>query len=39
MIFKNFLNIKSYKNNKKIKKDFKDLIKNQYPIFESLKPT
>jgi glucose-6-phosphate isomerase len=36
MIFKNFLNIK---NNKKIKKDFLNLLKNQLPLFETLKPT
>ena len=36
MIFKNFLNIKKNKN---IKKDFKDLIKNQPLLFDSLKPT
>ena len=36
MIFKNFLNIK---NNKKIKKDFLNLLKNQPPLFETLKPT
>ena len=34
MIFKNFLNIK---NNKKIKKDFLNLIKNQPPLFDTLK--
>ena len=36
MIFKNFLNIKK---NKKIKKDFLNLIKSQPPLFETLKPT
>ncbi|MDC1132366.1 glucose-6-phosphate isomerase [Candidatus Pelagibacter sp.] len=36
MIFKNFLNIK---NNKKIKKDFFNLLKNQPKLFETLKPT
>ena len=36
MIFKNFLNIK---NNKIIKKDFLNLLKNQPPLFETLKPT
>ena len=36
MIFKNFLNIK---NDKKIKKDFLNLIKSQPPLFETLKPT
>ena len=36
MIFKNFLNIK---NNKTIKKDFLNLLKNQPPLFETLKPT
>ena len=36
MIFKNFLNIKS---NKKIKKDFLNLLKNQPLLFETLKPT
>jgi glucose-6-phosphate isomerase len=36
MIFKNFLNIK---NNKKIKKDFQNLLKNQPLILETLKPT
>jgi len=36
MIFKNFLNIK---NNKKIKKDFQILLKNQPPFFDTLKPT
>ena len=36
MIFKNFLNIK---NNKKIKKDFQNLLKVQTPIFKTLKPT
>ncbi|MDA9659089.1 glucose-6-phosphate isomerase [Candidatus Pelagibacter sp.] len=36
MIFKNFLNIK---NNKTIKKDFLNLLKNQPPFFETLKPT
>ena len=36
MIFKNFLNIK---NNKTIKKDFLNLIKNQPSLFETLKPT
>ena len=36
MIFKNFLNIE---NNKKIKKDFLNLIKNQPSLFETLKPT
>jgi len=36
MIFKNFLNIK---NNKTIKKDFLDLLKDQPQLFETLKPT
>ena len=36
MIFKNFLNIK---NNKNIKKDFLNLIKEKPPIFETLKPS
>ena len=36
MIFKNFLNIK---NNKTIKKDFLNLIKEKPPIFETLKPS
>ena len=36
MIFKNFLNIK---NNKIIKKDFLNLLKNQPQLFETLKPT
>ena len=36
MIFKNFLNIKT---NKKIKKDFLSLIKNQPAVFETLKST
>jgi len=36
MIFKNFLNIK---NNKTIKKDFLNLLKNQPQFFETLKPT
>ena len=36
MIFKNFLNIK---NNKAIKKNFQDLLKNQPLFFETLKPT
>jgi len=36
MIFKNFLNIK---NNKKIKKDLKDLLKEQPKFLETLKPT
>jgi glucose-6-phosphate isomerase len=36
MIFKNFLNIK---NNKIIKKDLLDLLKNQPQFFETLKPT
>jgi glucose-6-phosphate isomerase len=35
MIFKNFLNIK---NNKIIKKDFLNLLKNQPLLFETLKP-
>ena len=35
MIFKNFLNIK---NNKKIKKDFLNLLKDQPQLFETLKP-
>ena len=39
MIFRNFLNIRIDRNKKKIKKNFKDLIKNQPPILESLKPT
>jgi len=34
MIFKNFLNIK---NNKKIKKDFASLLKNQPTLFETFK--
>ena len=36
MIFKNFLNIK---NNKKVKKDFQNLLKHQPSLFETLKPT
>jgi len=36
MIFKNFLNIK---NNKVIKKDLLELLKNQPQFFETLKPT
>ena len=36
MIFTNFLNIK---NNKIIKKDFLNLLKNQPLLFETLKPT
>ncbi len=36
MIFKNFLNIK---NNKIIKKDFQNLLKDQPLFFQSLKPT
>ena len=36
MIFKNFLNIK---NNKKVKKDLKDLLKEQPKVLETLKPT
>ena len=36
MIFKNFLNIK---NNKIIKKDFLNLLKDQPPFFETLKST
>jgi len=36
MIFKNFLKIT---NNKKVKKDFQDLLKNQPLCFESLKPS
>ena len=36
MIFKNFLNIK---NNKLIKKDFLNLLKNQPPLFKTLKST
>ena len=36
MIFKNFLNIKK---NKLIKKDFINLLKEQLPLFETLKPT
>jgi len=36
MIFKNFLNIK---NNNKIKKDFKNLLKDQPKVLETLKPT
>jgi glucose-6-phosphate isomerase len=36
MIFKNFLNIK---NNKRIKKDFLNLLKDQPPVFETLKST
>jgi len=39
MIFKNFLNIKNSKNSKKIKKDFQNLLKDQLPIFETLKPS
>jgi glucose-6-phosphate isomerase len=35
MLFKNFLN---NKNNKIIKKDFLNLLKNQPPFFENLKP-
>ena len=38
MIFKNFLNNKN-KNNKKIKKNFQNLLKDQPLFFESLKPT
>ena len=36
MIFKNFLNIK---NNKLIKKDFLNLLKEQLPLLETLKPS
>ena len=36
MIFKNFFNLK---NNKKIKKDFLNLLKDQPLLFETLKPT
>jgi glucose-6-phosphate isomerase len=36
MIFKNFLNIK---NNKRVKKDLKDLLKEQPKVLETLKPT
>jgi len=36
MIITNFLNIK---NNKKIKKDFLNLLKDQPQLFETLKPT
>ena len=36
MIFKNFLNVK---NNKIIKKDFLNLLKDQPQLFETLKPT
>lgn len=36
MILKNFLNIK---NNKIIKKDFLNLLKDQPQLFETLKPT
>ena len=36
MIFKNFLNIK---NNKIIKKDLQNLLKDQPAFFETLKPT
>ena len=36
MIFKNFLKVK---NNKKVKKDFQDLLKNEPPCFDSLKPS
>ena len=36
MIFKNFLSIK---NNKIIKKDLQELLKNPPPVFETLKPT
>ena len=36
MIFKNFLNIK---NNKQVKKDFNNLLKNQPKLLETLKPT
>ena len=40
MIFKNFLNNKNKnKNNKKIKKNFQNLLKDQPLFFESLKPT
>ena len=38
MIFKNFLNIKNIKNNKIIKKDFQNLLKDQPKLFETLKP-
>jgi glucose-6-phosphate isomerase len=36
MIFKNFLNIK---NNKKVKKDLEDLLKEQPKVLQTLKPT
>ena len=36
MIFKNFLNVK---NNKIIKKDFLNLLKDQPQLFETLKPS
>ena len=36
MIFKNFLKIT---NNKKVKKDFQGLLKNQPLCFDSLKPS
>jgi glucose-6-phosphate isomerase len=36
MIFKNFLNIK---NNKQVKKDFNNLLKDQPKLLETLKPT
>jgi glucose-6-phosphate isomerase len=36
MIFKNFLNIK---NNKKVKKDLNNLLKDQPKVLETLKPT
>ena len=36
IVFKSFLNIKK---NKKITKDFQKLLKDQPPLFETLKPT
>ena len=39
MIFKNFLNNKNDKNNKKIKKDFLNLLKNEPKLFDTLKPS
>ena len=39
MIFKNFLNIKNNENIKIIKKNFVNLIKDQPPLFETLKST
>ena len=35
MIFKNFLDIKK---NKKIQKDLQNLLKNEPPLFQTLKP-